>query len=351
MKNHIVYNATYKQNEVKMTVSHHNPNTVTLYDSNTEIKSFNQAISLRDQVIWKRMEDITVGQSLEVWFKTLSEKTAINYRSAMRMICDLGFIDRNWPLQKLSLINHRDIINRIKQIQEYQGKILSECTKQARAACYISFTRYLSEKLDGNFLRAIPSREGSGKTFFKVREVVATEAMTRQQWTEFLNELYKINPRDGLIAKIVLQGAKRINEVLSLSTDQINLERCEIVFVQSKTKGYYKETIITYPKSVINELLKYIGDRSGMVFVSRSGRGVMITQLANTFAKAGERANIPFKVTPHVLRASTVTYLKGKDFSDSDVMKVTGHASSEMVNAYDKSSRADNASKKVSLIS
>lgn len=36
---------------------------------------------------------------------------------------------------------------------------------------------------------------------------------------------------------------------------------------------------------------------------------------------------------------------------DSDIQKVTGHASSAMVNAYDKSSRADNASKKVSLIS
>ena len=72
--------------------------------------------------------------------------------------------------------------------------------------------------------------------------------------------------------------------------------------------------------------------------------------LATTFEKGGKIANIPFKVTPHVLRASTVTYLKQQGFSDSDIQKVTGHASSEMVNAYDKSSRADNASKKVSLI-
>jgi len=32
-------------------------------------------------------------------------------------------------------------------------------------------------------------------------------------------------------------------------------------------------------------------------------------------------------------------------------MKVTGHASSELIYAYDKGSRADNASKKVSLVS
>jgi integrase/recombinase XerD len=74
-------------------------------------------------------------------------------------------------------------------------------------------------------------------------------------------------------------------------------------------------------------------------------------QLASTFEKAGKLAKIPFKVTPHVLRASTVTHLKQQGFSDSDIQKITGHASSEMVNAYDKSSRADNASKKVSLVS
>ena len=55
-------------------------------------------------------------------------------------------------------------------------------------------------------------------------------------------------------------------------------------------------------------------------------------------------------LTPHVLRASTVTYLKGQGFSDGDIMKVTGHASSKLIYAYDKGSRADNASKKVSLV-
>lgn len=69
------------------------------------------------------------------------------------------------------------------------------------------------------------------------------------------------------------------------------------------------------------------------------------------FAKAGKNAGISFKVTPHVLRASAVTYLKQQGFQDSDIMRVTGHATSEMVFAYNKSARSDNASKKVNLIS
>jgi len=144
---------------------------------------------------------------------------------------------------------------------------------------------------------------------------------------------------------------KRVNEVLSLQTNQIDWERCEITFVQSKMRRLQKETVITYSESIMKRLKDYIGERTGQVFITRSGKSVLINQVAITFAKAGKIAGIPFKVSPHVLRASAVTYLKQQGFQDSDIMRVTGHSTAEMVYAYDKSSRADNASKKVNLIS
>lgn len=92
-------------------------------------------------------------------------------------------------------------------------------------------------------------------------------------------------------------------------------------------------------------------DRQWLVFVTRTGKGVPLCQLAKTFHRAGKFAHIPFKVSPHVLRASAVTFLKQQGFSDTDIMGVTGRASSVMIYAYDKSSRAENASRKVRLIS
>lgn len=76
-----------------------------------------------------------------------------------------------------------------------------------------------------------------------------------------------------------------------------------------------------------------------------------MAHLGRVFDIAGKMAGIPFKVTPHVLRASTVTYLKQQGFVDSDIMRVTGHANSELIYAYDKNDRANNASKKVALVS
>ncbi|WP_255346664.1 tyrosine-type recombinase/integrase, partial [Candidatus Protochlamydia sp. R18] len=97
---------------------------------------------------------------------------------------------------------------------------------------------------------------------------------------------------------------------MSLQTHQIDWEHCEITFSHSKMKGVYKETVITYSNSIMERLREHIGERKGYVFITRFGKPVMINQVAVTFAKAGKEAGIPFKITPHVLRASAVTYLK-----------------------------------------
>ncbi len=227
----------------------------------------------------------------------------------------------------------------------------SECSRQARAAAYISFTSYLCRQTDGIIKKAMPNREEANKTFKRVHKHVVTDAMTQAQWISFLSELGNINKRDCLLAKLALQGGKRIGEVLGLTTNKIDWNLSQITFRQLKTRGMEEETVITYPVSVMDELKQYIGNRQGLVFVTRTGKAIPLCQLAKTFSKAGIQARIPFKVTPHVLRASAVTYLKQQGFSDSDIQKVTGHASSEMVNAYHKSSRSENASKRVSLVS
>jgi integrase len=82
--------------------------------------------------------------------------------------------------------------------------------------------------------KAIPNREGHAKTFFNVYEKVKTHAMTQAQWISFFRELEKINPRDCLIGKIILQGGKRVNEVLSLQTSQIDWERLTNTTIQDQ---------------------------------------------------------------------------------------------------------------------
>jgi len=314
-------------------------------ESNKVAFSYVQATSLRNEQLWNEIGNITVAEAVGIWLGTLHDLTRRNYVCGFNKMAERGLLDPTISLQAFSLINHEAVIDSTKLVEAW-----SEATCQARAASYISFTGFLSRRTQGLIRKAIPSKEGSTKTFFRIREKVKTKAMTRAQWTAFFEELEKVSLRDCLIGKITLQGGKRINEVLSLDTDNIVWNERQIHFQQSKTRGLIQETIITYPQSLLDKLTGYIGDRTGPVFVTRTGKRVFCFQLNRSFAKAGRRANIPFKVTPHVLRASTVTYLKMSGFQDDEIMNVTGHASSEMIRAYDKRSKADNASARVSLV-
>ena len=179
--------------------------------------SLEQALQLKKESVWKNLGAITVKQAVAQWLATLKPLTAKNYTSGIKQLAHYKLIDMKLSLQLFALINHDAIIDQIKTVPT-----LSECSKQARAACYIAFTRFLSRRTQGVIPKATPSREGTGKTFYRVRDKVATQAMTRAEWTNFLEELYKLNPRDCLIAKVILQGGKRLSEVLSLTIDKID---------------------------------------------------------------------------------------------------------------------------------
>lgn len=323
---------------------------MTLQTTSKEISepapTYEQVLSLRQNIQWKALESHIVEDAIAAWLETLSSITAKNYRSGMAELSKRGLLCLKMTLQAFSMANHEAIVDRIKT----EPKDWAEATRQARAAAYISFTAFLDRRLHGMTRKAKPNREESNRTFYKIREKVQTQAMSYSQWQVWLRELEKINRRDYLMAKVALQGAKRIAEVLALTTEQIDWELCQIAFKQSKTKGTAKQTVITYPKGVVEEIRRLVDDRKGLVFTTSRGKSVSLGQVAKTFAKAGALAGIAFKVTPHVLRASAITFFKQSGLCDSDIMKVSGHLSCEMVNAYDKSGLAENASRRISLV-
>ena len=308
--------------------------------------SYAEVLALRKEIQWNSLENHIIAEAIEAWLETLTPLTAKNYRSGMKELAKRGYMLAESSLQVFAMINHEALIDKIKT----ETKDWTEATKQSRVACYISFTSFLDRRLNGMIRKAKPNKEEANKTFYKIRNKVKTQAMTYDQWKIWLDELKKINYRDQLIAKLALQGAKRIMEVLTLETQQVNWNSSQITFRQSKTKGTIQDLVITYPANIMAELRQFIGCREGLVFVTCNGKPVSIGQVAKTFEKAGVRAGISFKVTPHVLRASAITYYKQRGCSDSEIQGVSGHASVDMLHAYDKTDLANNASKKINLV-
>lgn len=302
-----------------------------------------EAELLKKETVWRNLAGIPLSLAIDEWLNTLSPLTEKNYKSGIKKLSALKLIDVSQDLQAFALINHDAIIDRIKKIPG-----LSEATKQARAALYISFTRFLSRRTEGLIKRAVPCKEGTiatTKTFGQTRDTVKAEALTMAEWKLLISALESGSKRDALIVKVCLQGAKRIRETLGLTIDKIDFENRQAIFKQSKTKGIAKEIIVNLPESLAVELKDYIGDRKdGAVFITSNGKATHYTTIYEGLKRAAKKANIEKNVHPHVLRASAITFHRARGARDCEILRLTGHSSTQMLNLYDKASRADNAS-------
>jgi len=305
----------------------------------------------------EQLEYTPVTAAIQDWLQNLSTGTRRNYAYYIENMIRRSIIPRldgdgkDFTVGHFREMPHELIIDHIKQIEQW-----SEGTRQLYAAVYISFTGYLERISRGWFRKAQPSTLASNPTFYAIRDKVATEALTLSEWQRFVDQLTEINERDSLIARALLHGAKRVSEVISIKLDQIDWDKNIIKFKQSKTGGMFKVIPISYPKSFMDELKIYLESTaetrkdSPYVFITRRGKVVTRLRLNYSFDVAGKKAKLKIKVTPHVLRATWVTLVRGQGASDSQIMKVTGHMNNKMIIAYDKTSDEQNLSKEINFI-
>lgn len=307
----------------------------------------------------EKIERTPLKVAITDWLTSLSPATARNYLYYINDMKKRGMFPgydsiHGYTVGDFNRTNHEEVIDWIKKVPD---EIWKESTRQTHAACYISLTAYLERWSKGWFKKAIPNVSSQNKTFFQVHDKCVTNALTLAEWDRFIAKLHDINARDSLIARCMFQGAKRISEVLTLKLEQIEWDKNLIKYQLSKTGGTLKYIPITYPQHFMDELKGYVDSTSKLakdvekryVFVTRTGKNVTRMRLNYSFARASEAANLE-KVTPHMLRTTWVTFFKQQGIQDTEIMKVTGHTSSKMIYAYDKTSAEDNVSKKWVLI-
>jgi integrase len=306
-----------------------------------EIFSYRQSIELQQEVIWRALADTTLQHAIDTWLGTLKGLTRKNYKCGLERLAALNLINPKMSLQAFSKLNQNTVIDQIKKAPG-----LSESTKQARAACFISLTRFISRRTEGIVRAATPCKEGSldtTKTFGSTRSSVKSEALEPMEWIRLIDAIG--NKRDGLIVKLMLQGAKRISEVLALTIDKVDFEKRQAQFKQLKTRGEEKWLVVNLPENLTAEIKSLIGERqSGLVFLTDADKQIQHTQVYRAMKKAAVAAGIKKNVHPHVMRASAITHHRGQGVSDAEIVRLTGQ-SLQMMNRYDKASLAENASR------
>lgn len=304
----------------------------------------------RRQMIFEGLRDVTIQRAIESFLDTLGSHTRRSYDTGLNIVFelfeDLCLIRRELPLQVLAMCNVENLLDALKK--NVTG---SEATKQARACAFLSFTKFLERTTGGVIRSALTNKSCATPTFPKIRSKSATTALTLEEWRRFSNSLRMISERDSLIAKMMIQGAKRVREVTSARIEQIDWENRRITFAQSKSAIRDSVTVITYPADFMSELKSYLAGRNqGLIFLTRNGKEVSQAHLHRNFSHASVAAGLNKRVHPHVLRASAITILMGQGYHSDQIMQVSGHADTGSVLYYDKSKIEDNITREVRLI-
>lgn len=277
---------------------------------------------------------LTFGDAAEIWLSTLSPLTRKNYASGIKFLVSLEIFDLTETLEKAVSFDHNESLFKIKSTTVFNGKVFSEASKQARAACYISFTKFLCRLTKGYIKPAIPSKEFGNTTFFKIRDKVKTVSISKREWTIFFDALRLVNYRDYLIGKLIVQGVRKLDEILSLRKDDIFFASNQIAFRIKKRQNKEINILITFPFSLIEELKEYVGKRNGLVFISEDGAPTTTSQVAHNFKIAALRSAMTTKITPRVLRASALIYLKQIGLRDEEIMRVSCLSSRQSLCSY-----------------
>jgi integrase/recombinase XerD len=310
-------------------------------------QEFAQAVALRDNTLWKQLESVTIRQACEAFLSTLTFHTKRSYASMLKKVFSHGHcsLTMDSTLQSVALCNLESVLDEIKQ-----SVVGSEMTKQHACKVFISFTSFLQRHTKGMIRKAIP-KKGVDATFVRVRDKSVTRALKMEEWVSFIRALYRLSYRDYLIAKTIFQGAKRLSEVLGSKIENIDWENCRISFKQLKSKFLEKQTVISYPKEFMEELKRYLNGRcQGHIFVTRGEKAVTQPHIHRSFAYASIRADLPFRVHPHVLRASAITLFIKMGYHSDDIMKISGHCDTKAVLYYDKNKIEENITQQVRLI-
>lgn len=310
------------------------------------LKSYHKTVQLREDYVWQEISQVKLKNAVEAFLKSLEGHTLRAYAGAFRMFFKKGLLDPEGSLQFFAVANIEHLLDLIKQ--QTKG---SEATKQARAAAFVSFTGFLQRKTAGIIKKALPKREKGAQTFRTIRNESKSAAMSREEMKGFLEVLENSNQTYWLIAQMILQGAKRVSEVLEARIEDVDWESGYVTFQQKKSEVMEKTTVIHYPLRFLNELKGYLGERTeGLVFVTKNGKRYVPDQILRAFKKAAKTAGLTKNISPHSLRVTAITLFIEKGYGSDQVIKVSGHADSRIVKYYDKSGKVDNLTREICLI-
>ncbi len=145
------------------------------------------------------------------------------------------------------------------------------------------------------------------------------------------------NEKHQIILKLMYGCGLRRNEVCSLKTEDVNMER-ELIFVKGKG-GKYRA--INPGKRLIEDIKSYVKNfKPGVYFIEGQTKGKYSgSSIEKIVKRLGEKAGLKRHLHPHMLRHTFATHHMEKGTELRLIQEALGHASSKTTEIYTKVSR------------
>jgi len=253
--------------------------------------------------------------------KGLSKNTISSYSSDLAQFID--FIVK-MKIKNVETVNKKNINSYI----ECLNKLKIKRTSLARKVTSIkNFFKYL---IIENIITENPLLNIElPKSIRRLPNILSVEEV--DSLLEKPNSQTLLGVRDKAILEILYGSGLRASELISLKLDSLNLN---VGYIQAKGKGSKQRIVPIGDKGIecVNEYTKYVRPKllnnkdSEYLFLNRLGKPMTRQQLWNLIKKYGLLANIPKRLTPHILRHSFATHLLERGADLRSVQSMLGHS-------------------------
>lgn len=145
-----------------------------------------------------------------------------------------------------------------------------------------------------------------------------------------------------MLIKILLYTGVRVQELVNITLDDIDFDRCQIRVNQGKGK---KDRIVPFPEDFRETLMLYVKAEKKYeghyLFESNRKQAYTPRGIRKILAKYATKAGLKQSLSPHKLRHFLFTWLKKQGIDDALIQPYSGHESRQSLEIYSKLSLTD----------
>ena len=173
-----------------------------------------------------------------------------------------------------------------------------------------------------NILRKVPTRPKNGDV--RSREFLLSDEV--EALMKAAGSVGRHRLRDRALILVAYRHGLRVSELVGLKWDQINFRAAHMHVSRLKNGSPATHPIEGDELRLLRQLKREYSD-SPFLFTTERGGPLTRSTVSKLLSRAGQEAELPFPVHPHMLRHGTGYYLANKGVPTRTIQAYLGHRS------------------------